>query len=163
MSRHISPAHKVAVMALLDANGADVPQTALQTGIAERTLYRWKRQYTLSLLPQEGRQSLALPMPASDGQEDEKVEFIRSNLWQAALEIAAQLPDSVYSPELLRRVSALNGLLERLTVIRKEVEGTKPKVIEIRRVRSNELWNPPRKGQVETIHTEVYEDEDSKA
>ncbi|MFN8375557.1 MAG: transposase [Anaerolineae bacterium] len=113
MSRRFTPDHKATVLALLAANKGDIPRTAQQVGITERTLYRWKRQH-LTQSPQAECQPPALSLQADESQEELENALLRRYLRQAALQIASQLSDNIQSPDLQRRVSALDSLLNRL-------------------------------------------------
>ncbi len=114
MSHRFTPDHKTTILALLQANRGNITLTAEQAGITERTLYRWKRQQELTQPPQSERQTFPLTLDASESQEEAENELLRRLLRQAALQLASELTDNVHAPDLLRRVNALNGLLDRL-------------------------------------------------
>lgn len=120
MPRRFTPDHKATILALLEANHGNIPITAEQVNITERTLYRWKREHQLTHPPQLERQSPLLTQYASESQEDAENELLRRYLRQAALQIASQLPVSIQSPDLTRLVSALNGVLNRLDLMEEE-------------------------------------------
>ncbi len=157
MSKRYTSEHKIAVLALLDANGGSVLLTAAQCGIPQRTLRAWKadrtqRQQDVHQLPPsaqrqqdgselppstEGRQDDAELLPPSPGrqqhdsewQDEDEIMRLRNYVQQTALRIAAKLSSELESPVLFHKVSALNGLLDRLTKIENAFPKTKPALV----------------------------------
>jgi transposase-like protein len=136
MSKRYTPEHKMSVLALLDANGGSIALTAAQSGISERTLRAWKQeraqrqQYAQQLPPPNQRQQDESELP--DGDE---IVLMRNYIQKAALHMAAKLSAELESPVLYQKVSALNGLLDRLTKIENAFPKTRaPMVIRVERI-----------------------------
>ena len=136
MSKRYTSEHKTAVLALLDANGGSVSLTAFQSGVPERTLRGWTKNYTQ--WQQHAHQLPPTPQRQEDESElpsDDEIGLLRTYVQQAALRIAAKLSADLDSPALYHKVSALNGLLDRLAKIENAFPKTKePIVIRVERI-----------------------------
>ncbi len=149
MSKRYTSEHKTAVLALLDANGDNIALTAAQCGISGRTIYTWRKEraqrqqyaHQLPQLPElqqhahQLRQSPELQQHESELPEGDEIVLLRNYVQQTALRIAAKLSRDLESPALYHKVSALNGLLDRLTKIENAFPKTKtPMVVRIERI-----------------------------
>jgi transposase-like protein len=120
MSKRFTSHHKIAVLALLDANGGSVSLTAAQCGISERTIYAWKKaRAQLQSHAHQLQQSPSLLQQPEEVQEEDEISLLRNYVMQSALRIAAGLSRELESPVLFHKVNALNGLLDRLAKIEK--------------------------------------------
>jgi transposase-like protein len=135
VSKRFTSHHKIAVLALLDANGGSVSLTASQCGISERTLYAWKKERAqLQSHAHELQQSPSLLQQPEEMQEEDEISLLRDYVMQSALRIAAGLSRELDSPILFHKVNALNGLLDRLTKLEKQFPTANPANMPVLRI-----------------------------
>jgi transposase-like protein len=109
---------KAAIMVLLERNGGNVPYTALQVGIPERTLYHWQRKIAARLLqhtphPQYPAGTSAGDLPVF---EDDlaRLAFIRQHIMAEMTRLSTVLGTAA-SPHLAyQRVLILSHLIDKL-------------------------------------------------
>ncbi len=104
---------KAAAMVMLERNGGNVPLTAEQTGIPDRTLYNWQRH----ILPYLRQHTPPPPKPAEDMAFDDDLDalaFIRQHIMNEMVRLSSSLQyDSGFSTPY-QRVLVLSQLMDKL-------------------------------------------------
>jgi hypothetical protein len=150
MSKRFTPEYRSTVLQLLDSNRGNIPLTAKQAGIAERTLYAWKRERLLLQQPQIQQQNNFLPLllqqaqlqqtaAATDNDESEAeseaedpFDTLRNRLMQNLLTITESLELNIESRSLGVRVNAIKTLLNSLMELSSQVyDDSRPHTIQI--------------------------------
>ena len=108
-----SPQEKDAILEKLTANGGDVHQTFLETGVSERTLYRWRIE-----LWQSWRRQLPPPPPPKPPPEFETdlqaLAYLRRKIMTELIAVADTFEASANFATPSQRAKVLTQLLDRL-------------------------------------------------
>ena len=113
MSRRYTQEEREQVIQLLIANDGDVALTALQSGIPERTLTRWKRSL---VWPSNLAQPQPPPQPqmtiASD--DIEALRNLQQEMLHEAYNLVHSIEEAIEDAPLNQRVAALAQLIDRI-------------------------------------------------
>ena len=128
MSRHYSQDDKDRALELLIANRGDVAITSVQTGIAERTLYRWQK--ASGILP-----SPLPPLPPIEGYTSNNsmsadrvtaLRDIQQEMLAEAKTLVHSLNEAIADAPLNQRVAALAQLIDRIMKLDLELPSDDP-------------------------------------
>lgn len=111
MSHHrYTTDEKADALACLELNGGDVVRTAAETGVPERTLYTWRRQFEEK---NQRQQSPPPPLPKFENDLD-AMKFLREQIVQELLNIARSFGAEADRSSPRQRALVLSQLLDRL-------------------------------------------------
>jgi hypothetical protein len=126
--RFLCPIHllsKDAILEKLAANSGDVHQTFLETGIAERTLYRWRGE-----LWQSWRRHTPPPSPPKPPPEFENdlqaLAYLRRKIMNELISVADTFEANANFATPTQRTRVLSQLLDRLMKLDEHLKPYKP-------------------------------------
>jgi transposase-like protein len=127
MPRKYSPEEKTAALELLERNGGNIPLTAVQTGIADRTLYRWRQHIWWQQSWQ--RHTTASPPPQNLPQFEDELDaltYLRRQIRDELLRLASfQESNTFATPQ--QRILFITQLLDRLMKLDQHLKPYRPK------------------------------------
>jgi transposase-like protein len=118
MSRRYTSEEKDHAIQQLIANHGDVTLTSLETGIAERTLTRWKRSMVLP--PRGAFPSRPQPQPPPQPQNPiaaddlEALRDLQQEMLREAYNLVHSIEEAIDEAPLNQRVAALAQLIDRI-------------------------------------------------
>jgi transposase-like protein len=123
-----TPEEKANALVHLQANGGDVPYTAQQLGIPERTLFTWRRQWYAENQQQQSPLPL-LPVSRPDFEDDlEVMVYLRKQIMTELLDMADSLRERTTFTTPTQRIHLLSQLLDRLIKLDHHLKPYRPPV-----------------------------------
>jgi hypothetical protein len=118
MSTRYSSEAVAAVMVLLERNRGDVQRTADQTGVPDRTIYRWQRQVLTQLrrytpLSPQTAEGMSMDVPVFEN-DLATLSFIRQNIINELSRLSASLKDDPGISTPYQRALVLSQLMDKL-------------------------------------------------
>lgn len=125
MRQHYDPKRKAEVMAILAANGGDIARTELQTGVSERTLYRWRQVLWQTWRRQNPPPSSPKPLPEFED-DLESLAYLRAQIMKEVMSVANTFEGDLAYTTPPQRVGLLTQLLDRLIKLDDHLKPYKP-------------------------------------
>jgi hypothetical protein len=118
MSTRYSSEAVAAVMVLLERNRGDVQRTADQTGVPDRTIYRWQRQVLTQLrrytpLSPQTAEGMSIDLPVFEN-DLATLSFIRQNIITELSRLSASLQYDPGFSTPYQRALVLSQLMDKL-------------------------------------------------
>lgn len=120
MSRRYSDLERHLILQRFAANAFNITATSRETGVSERTLFRWQSKYFMSLTPQltqsQEKPSLATlpqipPLPES---EQQALRDIQRQLMEKVNRLSHSIDEAIDEAPLAQRAVALSQLIDRV-------------------------------------------------
>ena len=116
MPRTYTPQQKAEALELLAATGGDIAQTQMKTGIAERTLYRWRNELWQTWRRQAPPPPSPKPLPQF-ADDLEAMDFLRQKIMAELLNLANNYQENLAYTTPTQRVTLMAQFLDRLITL----------------------------------------------
>ena len=128
MPRTCTPQQKAEALELLAATGGDITQTQMKTGIAERTLYRWRNELWQTWRRQAPPPPSPKPLPQF-ADDLEAMDFLRQKIMAELLNLANNYQENLAYTTPAQRVTLIAQLLDRFMALDEHLKPYRPKPI----------------------------------
>lgn len=125
MPRQFTPDQKANALEILASNGGDIPQVHFQTGIPQRTLYRWRSELWQTWRRQAPPPPSPKPLPQFKDDLD-ALAFLRHKIMTELLNLANHYSESSAYTTPSQRVAFLSQLIDRLMKLDEHLKPYKP-------------------------------------
>ncbi len=125
MPKQHKPDQKTEVLNLFASNGGDIVQTHRETGIPERTIYRWRSELWQTWRRQSPPEPSPKPLPEFKDDLD-ALAFLRHKIMVELLNIANNFPEGSAYLTTNQRTAQLSQLLNRMMELDEHLKPYKP-------------------------------------